>query len=165
MPLSTGIPGHPDLAVIRSYPDESCSHRGLGDRGDGAVLDVSFPGDLHRVIGGQVRADLLPVVSSAHRTEENLSSGIDDLTVVRRDVKRRTPVEPIGIFAFLPPGLDVCPDSKFLVDTVMASKLDSVVDPAAIIGINHVVHPIPATERNTVLQSDTPRPALAGDFP
>ncbi len=76
-----------------------------------------------------------------------------------------TPVEPVGILSLFSSGLDVCPGSQFLVHTAVASELDGVVDPAAVNGVDDIVHPIPVTERYAVLKRDASRPAVAGYFP
>ena len=93
-PLISAVAGHLDEPVVRAHEQESGVDRRLGDRRDRAVGHV--PGDLRRVIGGQVRAVHRPAVPAVVRLEQPVAAEVNDLGVVRRDQDRGVPVEAQG---------------------------------------------------------------------
>src|SRR5205085_10376730 len=87
-PVAAAVPRHLYLAVIRADPDDSGGHRRFRDGDDGAVLNGAAGGaavGLARVIGGEIGADLLPVIAAIRGAEQHLRAGVQRVRIVRRE--------------------------------------------------------------------------------
>ncbi len=151
------------LAVVGAHPDRAGPQRRLRDRRDRAVGHVQA--DLRRVVRREVGADFLPRVAAVERAEQDLRAGVDDLRVVRRERDRRDPVVAKPRLALRPRRRDVRAHAGPLIQPAHLIQLARVVDPAAVGGIDDVVHPVAGPDGDPVLERDAAGRAVARALP
>ena len=108
-----------EFPVVASGPEDAGGVRRLGDReedggvgrahiveGEAAGLTLE-----RRVVVGQVGADRLPTLAAVRGAVHPLAAGVHPVGVVRRDVHREGPLEPVAQFRRRPPLRVVRPDA------------------------------------------------------
>ena len=93
-----------DQPVVGARPDQPRLRRTLVNRVDHAAVlhpdvvggEAAGDGLPLAVVGGQVRADLLPALAAVRGAVDMLAAHIDGVAVVRREEQREDPLEPVA---------------------------------------------------------------------
>ena len=107
---------------------------------------------LFRIVGGEVRADLLPVIAAIDRAQHYLGPCVQRFRIVRREHQRSDPVEAQRRLPLRACGRDAVALPRLLIVSGVAAELLSVVDPAAVAS-----GPPGCTCRRRSLPSPSPR--------
>src|SRR5262245_18695431 len=121
--------------------------------------------DLVRVVSRQIGADLFPVIAAIARAEQHLRSCIQRLRIVRRQSNRRDPVEPQHRLARSSGRRNDLSNSRLLIITSVTPEFLSVINPAAVGGIDLIVHAVANPDSDPISKPYAARPSVAGAFP
>ncbi|MBA7651099.1 hypothetical protein ES703_58914 [subsurface metagenome] len=69
-------------------------------------------------------------------------------------MNRRTPIKPVRRLTLFSSWFYIRPGTQFLVNAMMASELRCIVEPAAVVRVDLVVHPITTADRNPIFKSN-----------